>query len=104
MMCPRWAPQLSWGVRRHPLSFGSVAMQAPTHSVDSTSRDSVLAHSDSAIFTAIVQGSALPVPLRVVEVRDIPASAVVPPALGLLALGLGLGFVLGHWWRGRRTR
>jgi preprotein translocase subunit SecD len=79
-------------------------MQAPRSSTDSTAGDPRPALSDSATFAAVLQAGALPVPLRVTEVREIPPSALVPPALGLLALGLALGFLLGAWWRGRRAR
>jgi preprotein translocase subunit SecD len=79
-------------------------MQRASPLTDPTLRDTLPAARDSAEFATVLRAGSLPVPLRVTEVRTYSPTGVLVPAAGLLVLGLGLGFVLGHWWRGRRAR
>ena len=67
--------------------------------------DSVAVLFDSAQAADLLRARAAgydPVPLRVTEVREIPATLLVAPVAGALSVGLLLGASLGYWWRGRR--
>ena len=67
--------------------------------------DSVPVMFDSAQAADLLRARAAgfePVPLRVTEVREIPATLIVAPVAGALGAGLLLGAILGYWWRGRR--